>query len=236
MAGLFRKQEREKEKDGAKEKAEGKEPAKTRERGKDKDRGKTSNASSVDASQTLSVDDSPSDSRQSRDTYSVHTQTSVSESRESLTLDSTFSNTPSEPTASSATGSTANLKEPESVVKKLFRKSSSSRFSLSSRLGKDSGLFKKGPGSTTNSDKNMSAERSSIGDFDDMGDDGIGLGRSYDSVTSSPSLGPAKAKDKEGRMSGWRFSMKKKGKDPKDPKDSLDLDRDKATESETGPE
>lgn len=176
-----------------------------------------------------SLDESPSDSRMSRDTFSVHTQTSVSESRESLTLDRSISNTPSEPT-STGLAPHFNKENPDNVVRKLFRKGSSSKFSFSSRLGK------KGPGSTTNSDKNMSAERSSIGDLEDLGDE-TGLGRSYDSVTSSPSLGPStslgpsRSKDKpESRMANWgaRFSMKKKGKE----KESLDLDRDKLPEIE----
>ncbi|EON98315.1 putative fibronectin type iii domain-containing protein [Phaeoacremonium minimum UCRPA7] len=190
---------------------------------KDKLKGPTSNPD------TPSLDESPSDSRMSRDTFSVHTQTSVSESRESLTLDRSISNTPSEPT-STGLAPNFNKENPDNVVRKLFRKGSSSKFSFSSRLGK------KGPGSTTNSDKNMSAERSSIGDLEDLGDE-AGLGRSYDSVTSSPSLGPStslgpsRSKDKpESRMANWgaRFSMKKKGKE----KESLDIDRDKLPEIE----
>ncbi|PKS12814.1 hypothetical protein jhhlp_001026 [Lomentospora prolificans] len=211
MAGLFRKE--------AKEKVDAK--GKSKDKGKEKDKPSASGGyQSADQNSHLAADDSPSDSRKSRDTFSVHTQTSVSESRESLNLDSTLSSTPSEPSM----GPSSSIKEQDNVVKKLFRKGSSSRFNLSSRLGKDSSLFKKGPGSTTNSDKNFSADRSSVGDVDDIGDDAAMLGRSLDSVTSSPSLGPAKSRDKEkeGRMNAWRFSMKKKGKDAKE---SLELDR-----------
>ncbi|KAK2594990.1 hypothetical protein QQS21_007297 [Conoideocrella luteorostrata] len=172
-----------------------------------------------------SHDDSPSDSRVSRDTYSLHTGTSVSESHESLQLDLTQSNTPSDINSVS----TSNMKEPEvGVVRKLFRKGSSSKFSLSTRLGMESGLFKKGPGSTANSDRNVSSEqRSSIGDADDLGEDGATFGRSYDSMTSSPALGPSKSKEsREGRMSSWRFSMKKKSKDTGlKEKESPEMDR-----------
>ena len=99
-------------------------------------------------------------------------------------------------------------------------------------MGKESSLFKKAPGSASNSDKNMSAEhRSSLGDLDDLGEDAAVLGRSYDSMASSPSLGPSKSKEgrEGGRMSSWRFSMssiKKKGKDtPAKEKESLEMDR-----------
>ncbi|KAM0516328.1 hypothetical protein ACHAPE_005475 [Trichoderma viride] len=156
------------------------------------------------------LDDSPSDTRKSRDARSIHTQNSVTESHESLALDATLSNTPSDLHSNADSAP----KDADSVVMKLFRKGSSSKFGLSNRLVKDSGLFKKGPGSATHSDRNASVDhRSSIGDIDDLGEDTSQLGRSYDSVGSSPSLGPAKSRDsKESRISGWRF-MKKKGKD-----------------------
>ncbi|KAJ6442938.1 Fibronectin type III domain-containingprotein [Purpureocillium lavendulum] len=202
-----------------------------KDRDKDKDRAKDKGKGSVAGTPSIelppSLDDSPSDSRMSRDTQSVHTQPSVSESHESLQLDSAVSNTASETNLA-----TSYSKDPENVVRKLFRKGSSSKFSLSSRLGKDSGLFKKTPGSASNSDKNMSAEhRSSLGDLDDLGEDAGMLGRSLDSMASSPSLGPSKSKEgrEGGRMSSWRFSMssiKKKGKDaPAREKESLELER-----------
>ncbi|PHH66982.1 hypothetical protein CDD81_4377 [Ophiocordyceps australis] len=162
------------------------------------------------------LDDSHSDSRASRDTYSLHTQTSVSESRESLQLDSA----PSNPLADVA--SSPSIKDSsENVVRKLFRKGSSSKFGLSTRLGKDSGLFKKSPGSAANSDRPLS-----VGDADDLADDAAVLGRSYDSMASSASSKPAK---EGGRISSWRWSMssiKKKGKEASArEKESLELDR-----------
>ncbi|KHN96757.1 Fibronectin type III domain protein [Metarhizium album ARSEF 1941] len=208
MGNIFRK---DKDKDGGKDKPK-----------EDKGKGKEVGTPASDFPEIH--DDSLSDSRISRDTCSLHTGTSVSESRESLQLDLTQSNTPSDMNSVS----TSNAKDSDNVVRKLFRKGSSSKFSLSSRLGKDSGLFKKGPGSTSNSDRNASAEqRTSIGNADDLGEDGAAFGRSYDSMTSSPSLGPSKSKDsREGRMSSWRFSMRKKTKDaPARDKESLEIER-----------
>lgn len=195
--------------------------SKDRERNRDKGKGKDVATPSIELPPTL--DDSPAESRISRDTYSVHTQTSVSESHESLMLDSAQSNAPSD--MNSNAGSIS--RDQDNVVRKLFRKGSSSKFSLSSRLGKDSGLFKKGPGSTTNSDKNLSADqRSSIGDVDDLGEDAQ-FGHSYDSMASNTSMGPVKSKDgSQSRMSSWRFSMKAKRKDATNKeKESFDLDR-----------
>jgi hypothetical protein len=168
------------------------------------------------------LDDFPSEAQMSRDAHSIHTQNSVSESHESLTLDATLSNTPSDLHSNADSAA----KDQDNVVMKLFRKGSSSKFGLSNRLGKDSGLFKKGPGSATNSDRNASVDhRSSIGDIDDLGEDISQLGRSYDSLGSSPSLGPSKSRDsKESRISGWRF-MKKKGKDAVKEKESAEFER-----------
>lgn len=166
-------------------------------------------------------DDSPSDPRVSRDTFSVHTQTSISESHDSLPLDASSSNTQLD-----LSGSLSRESDGVNGIRKLLRKGSSSKFSsLSSRLGKDSGLFKKGPGSATNSDRNTSADhRSSIGDLDELGA-GEDL-RGLDSLTGSPSLGPAKPKEsKESRMSAWRFKMKKGKETPSKEKESMDLDR-----------
>jgi hypothetical protein len=213
---------RTKDKDSAASDAGGK------SKGKDKGKSKNKEVTTPNLELPPNLDDSPTDSRVSRDTFSVHTQTSVSESHDSLPLDSTVSNTASD---SNFTTSSNPQKEQENKVRKLFRKGSSSKFSLSSRLGKDSPLFKKGPGSTTNSSADKNEPRASIGDLDDLGEEGGGaaaLGRSYDSVTSSPSLGPARTRDsKESRISSWRgFSMKKKGKDtPSREKESLDMER-----------
>ncbi|KAH7001599.1 hypothetical protein EDB80DRAFT_722670 [Ilyonectria destructans] len=220
MAHIFGK-DREKDPNPEREKGKGKEKERHRDKSKEGRKVKELSAPSIEFHSTL--DDSPSDSRISRDGHSVHTLVSVSESHESLNLDTTASNSTTDMTPSS-------YKDPENVVKKLFRKGSSSKFSLSSRLGKDSGLFKKGPGSATYSEKNLSAEhRSSIGDLDDLGEDVSQMGRSFDSMTSSPSLGATSSRSKEtkeGRMGTWRFSMKKKGKDaPAKEKESLDIDR-----------
>lgn len=208
-----------KDKDKDKERDKGKDKAKD-----SKGKGKEVAPANMEISPLGAGDDSPSDSRISRDTFSVHTQTSVSESHDSLPLDTTSSNVQFEYNSNSLP------RESEGVngIRKLLRKGSSSKFSsLSSRLGKESGLFKKGPGSATNSDRNASADhRSSIGDLDELGEDLAPPGRGYDSVTSSPSLGPAKSKEsKESRMSNWRFMMKK-GKDtPSKEKESMELDR-----------
>jgi len=152
----------------------------------------------------------------------------MAESHESL--ERTSSNTPSEMANPLASGP----KDKESSFRQLLRKGSSSKFSLSSIRGKDSGLFggKKGPSSATNSDRNASAERD--GSFDEYGEDMFG--RSVDSVTSSPMIGGLgasewKGKDsqggapKEGRI--WsRFGLK--GKEKTKPRESLDIDRSEA--------
>jgi hypothetical protein len=115
---------------------------------------------------------SPSESRKSRDTHSIHTQNSVADSHESLGLERTSSNTPSEITTPSGTST----KEKESSFRQLLRKGSSSKFSFSSIRGKDSGLFsgKKGGNSAANSDRNASVERE--GSFDEYSED-AGFGR-----------------------------------------------------------
>ncbi|RFU75326.1 hypothetical protein TARUN_6926 [Trichoderma arundinaceum] len=203
-----------------------KDKSKAKDKSKDKareDRSKGKEPSTPSMEFPHGLDDFPSEAQMSRDARSIHTQTSVSESHESLMLDSALSNTPSDLNSNADSAA----KDQDNVVLKLFRKGSSSKFGLSTRLGKDSGLFKKGPGSATNSDRNVSADhRSSIGDIDDLGEDISQLGRSYDSLGSSPSLGPSKSRDsKESRMSGWRFSMKKKGKESVKEKDSVEFDR-----------
>ncbi|KAF2972529.1 hypothetical protein GQX73_g1169 [Xylaria multiplex] len=164
---------------------------------------------------TASLDESPSDPRKSRDTFSVDSP-SITESRESLNLEHPFSHSPSDQMGS------LGVKEQESGLRKLLRKGSSSKFSFSSVRGLGS---KKGPNSVTSSDRNASGDRTS---FDEFAEDNGGqfLGRSYDSLHSSPSIGPTSgprsAKDKP---VGWgsRFTMKKKtGKE----KESLDIERD----------
>jgi hypothetical protein len=219
IASFFKskpEKEKEKEKDGKdKSKAEKKDKAKAKD---PKEKSESLQAPSFDL-------ESPPESRKSRDGFSVHTQTSISESRDSLSLDMSFSNTPSEPTSA---GLSSSFKE-DNVVRKLFRKGSSSKFSIAGRLsGKESGLFKKGPSSTASggaSEKGTSMERSSIGDFEDIADEALStsfLGRSYDSMASSPGLAPSvSGKSKEGK-SRWLSNFGKKGKKEKE---SLDLDR-----------
>lgn len=136
---------------------------------------------------------SPSDSRKSRDARSIHT-TSVTESHESL-----------DRTASSTTSEIINSRDGrENSFQKLLRKGSSSKFSISSFRGKES-LFGSKKGSSANSDRNASGDRSSgFGDTEESD-----FGRSVDSMTSSPQVGGGTPK--EGRMGvNWgRFGLKK---------------------------
>ncbi|KAI0169106.1 hypothetical protein GGR52DRAFT_553745 [Hypoxylon sp. FL1284] len=224
MAGLFRQRA---DKDGDREVKDSKD--KIKGKGKDKEltrekKPRISLSSASDAAAPL-ADESPLELHKSRDTYSVGTP-SVTESRESLTLDRCASNTPSD----QATPGPGN-KDQESGFRKLLRKGSSSKFSFSSVRGLGG---KKGPSSVTNSDKNASVERNSFDEYaEDSSGGGVGLsqGRSYESLHNSPSLGPTSAsrhsKDKSVSW-GSRFSIKKKtGKE----KESLDLERDESMPS-----
>ncbi|KAK0118019.1 hypothetical protein ONS95_012330 [Cadophora gregata] len=158
---------------------------------------------------------SPTASRKSRDAHSIRTQNSMAESHESL--DRAASNTTSEfPSGSSAKEKDGN------ALGRLLRKGSSSKFSIASFRSKENGLFsgKKGVSSTPNSDRGLGEHRDSS--MDEFGED-VALGRSVDSVTSSPMIGSMgsgewKGKDKElgtpkeSRMN-W-FGLKKgKGKE-----------------------
>ncbi|KAF4631987.1 hypothetical protein G7Y89_g6147 [Cudoniella acicularis] len=189
---------------------------------KEKEKGKGKEVSQPEASSQHFEASSPSASRKSRDTPSVHTQNSMAESFESI--ERTSSNTPSDMNPSGASG-----KDKESSFSRLLRKGSSGKFSLSSIRGKDAGLFssKKAGSSAANSDR---AERDDS--IDGLGDDSV-FGKSVDSVTSSPMLGSGefkgKEKDtgtpKEGRMSmNWGRLGFKKGKG----RESLDVDRSEA--------
>ena len=232
IASLLQRGKSEKDSGKEKDKSKGKDKEKAKEKSKDKHKGPETPVAPPSESE------SPSDSRQSRDTrdtLSVHTQTSVNESHDSLSLSldqsvSNISTTPSEPA-----GLGTSLKD-ENVVRKLFRKGSSSKFSLPGRLSaKDgSGLFKKSGGGTSSSVNSDRGERSSMGDIDDVpnvyeGEHGLMLGKSYDSVTSSPSLGPTvsnKSKDSKTGAPRWLSFSKK----PKKEKESLDLEREKEKE------
>ncbi|KAH0565805.1 hypothetical protein GP486_000797 [Trichoglossum hirsutum] len=78
-----------------------------------------------------------SGNRNSRDTRSIHTQNSVAESYDSL--DRSISTTPSD----SAVLSGASSKDKESFIQKITRKSSSSKFSISTHWKDKGGLFSK---------------------------------------------------------------------------------------------
>ncbi|KAK4465613.1 hypothetical protein QBC42DRAFT_218403 [Cladorrhinum samala] len=229
------KPEKEKEKE-VKEKAKAEKQKAKKEAKESKEKQKNKDKEAAEAEETPETPhvppfemDSPTDSRQSRDAASVDTLYSLSESRDSLSLDMCVSNAPSEPTSAGL----SNSFKDDNVVRKLFRKSSSSKFGLGGRLGgkgeSHSTLFKKGPSSTTSggaSDRGGgSIERSSIGDFEDLTDEALNtvnfMGRSYDSITSSPALGPLTTAGKETK-SRWLSNFGKKGKKEKE---SLDLDR-----------
>lgn len=197
----------------------GKEKAKSKEKEKEKAR------DANDEVPPSSSGNEPYTGRsESRMSTSVQSRASVSESHDSFSLDQSFSNTPSEP----ANGH-KETQSPDNVVRKLFRKGSSSKFSLSSRLSK-----KTGPGSTTtvNSEKER---RSSFGGSDDVlfgnGSNAAGeemLGKSYDSVNSSPAIGSTKSKD--GKMSGRWFSM---GKKKERARESLEAERERTRSIDT---
>ncbi|ROW14245.1 hypothetical protein VPNG_04234 [Cytospora leucostoma] len=189
--------------------------SKEKGRGRDRDRGKDVGAPAS------SGNDSVADRSEPRLSLSIRSRASVSESHESLSLENSFSNTTSEPSYSlkelSASAS------PDNVVRKILRQSS--KFSLSSRLGGSKKAT--GSGSTAGSERE---HRPSFGGSDvaeNIGGEDL-LGKSFDSVNSSPSIGPGKNKD--GRMSGtaarW-FSMGKKRE-----KASLELEREKSAETE----
>jgi hypothetical protein len=198
---------------------------------KDKTKGRTKDNSAASDEPTQAQNStSPSAPRQSRDSHSIHTQTSTAESYESL--EQSLSNSPSD------TNTPSGKDKEGSTIQRLLRKGSSSKFSISSFRTKDGSLF--GGKKSTGSDRNASVERD--GSFDEGREDiGSGLGRSVDSVTSSPMIGsigsgsdwkgkdkePGSGTPKEGRMSvNWgRFGIKgKKGRE------SLDVER---SETET---
>lgn len=166
--------------------------------------------SSYDASQVITS--SPSESRKSRDSPSIHTQNSVAESIDSL--DRTKSNTTSD-LAGSVKG--------ESSFSRLLRKGSSSKFSLG---GKDS-IFgrKKGGSSIAASDHNERDEN-----LDGNGEDSMTTGG--ESATSSPRIGGPEGADAKGQKgaptrerkgSTWgRFQRSKKGRE------SSEVDRSEA--------
>lgn len=197
------------------EKGKGKDKDKEKDKEKEKEKpAETSLITSLPADESQTNLSSPSDSRKSRDTHSIHTQNSIADSYESLEM--TPSSTPSDMAVASS------LNSKESSFRQLLRKGSSSKFSFSSIRGKDSGLFggKKGTSSAANSDRNASTDRD--GSFEEYREE-LGGGKSMESITSSPMIGSlgsidSKGKDKEagtpkeGRMSvnwGRAFGIKK---------------------------
>lgn len=218
IGNLFRPRG-EKEKEAEKEAKDHKDKSKGKGKEKEtKEKKPRQSFASVSDMGTASLDESPSDHGKSRDRYSVDSP-SIAESRESLNLEHSLLSSPSDHTVGTGT------KDQESGLRKLLRKGSSSKFSFSSVRGLGG---KKGPNSVTSSDRNFSGDRTS---FDEFAEDGSAqfLGRSFDSLHSSPSIGPTSgprsAKDKP---VGWgsRFAMKKKtGKE----KESLDIERDDLT-------
>jgi hypothetical protein len=110
---------------------------------------------------------------------------------------------------------------PDNVVKKLFRKGSA----ISSRLGGSRKAT--GPGSAAGSDREHrpSFGGSDVAENSWTGREGAGedlLGKSFDSLNSSPSIGTSKSKG------GRWFSMGKKKE-----KASLDIEREKSADAET---
>jgi hypothetical protein len=166
----------------------------------EKSKGKGKEKSNLEATPEPSLYDegSPTESRKSRDTRSIHTQSdSIAESQDSL--DRTASNTPSEMASSAG-------KDKENSFRQLLRKGSSSKFFRT----KDTSFF--GGAKKGTSDRNASGDRSSnFGELGEGGEEGS-LGKGLDSITSSPQL-PGSGTPKEGRMSvNWgRFTKKVKG-------------------------
>ncbi|CAK7272964.1 hypothetical protein SEPCBS57363_005412 [Sporothrix epigloea] len=217
MATIFRAKA-DKDKDHKeKEKLKGKEKVKAKDRDKaSKSHHEAAESLSMSTSvPSLVVEDSPLVSRLSRDGLSVHTQASVSESRDSL--DYVVSNTTSEPNSfgmlSSSKDSTS-----ENALLKLFKKDSGGKLSFPRRIGRARGSV--AGGSMTSSDRtaSISDNRLSFGDFEEpTGDESalstpsnrrMGMGMPLattastastaggaDSVTSSPLLGPLKSRD-----------------------------------------
>ncbi|KAI9792620.1 MAG: hypothetical protein M1835_007753 [Candelina submexicana] len=122
-------------------------------------------------SELLPEEASPPDPRRSRDSRSINTQDSLAESHDSL--DRSTSGTPSESLTPSG-------KDKESLIQKITRKSSSSKFNIP---WKDKGgLFSKKAG-----------EPSTPGEIDEDGVTDNQLGKGADSSTSSPQVGSGKS-------------------------------------------
>lgn len=162
----------------------------------------------------------PSASHVSRDTHSIHTQDSITESYDSLER-ATSNTAMSDGLAAYSTlsGRSSEVRDgKENSFQKLLRKGSSSKFSISSFRAKESGLF--------GSKKGAASERNASGDRSSSFGEGEGeeAGRSMENVgvTSSPMPLQGEGKGAEGKGAGpwegrmsvnWgRFSIKKKGR------------------------
>lgn len=201
----------------------GKESSKEKAKSKEKEKARSA---VEDPPLPSSGNESLAERSDSRLSMSVHSRASVSESHDSLSLDQSFSNTPSEPANYNGLKETPSA---DNVVRKLFRKGSSSKFSLSSRLSK-----KTGPGSTTTVNSEKERRSSFCGSDDVMSGNGSNaagddlLGKSFESASSSPALGSTKSKD--GKTSGRWFSM---GKKKEKARESLEVEQDRTRSIDT---
>ncbi|PQE22740.1 Fibronectin type III domain-containing protein [Rutstroemia sp. NJR-2017a BVV2] len=159
------------------------------------------------------IQSSPSESRKSRDTPSLHTQNSMAESIDSL--ERIPSNTNSDAP-----------KDKESSIHRLWRKGSSSKFSFQ---GKDSGLFsrKKGGSSVAASDR---ADRDE--NLDEFGEEAA-MSASFESATNSPRIGgtdSGEGKAGKGAAGSFKDSKKAWGRafSRKKGRESLDVERSEA--------
>ena len=158
-----------------------------------------------DVSEYGADESSPPSSRLSRDTRSIMTATSVADSHDSL--EPSTSATPSDTMASSA--------PKETLMQRITRKGSSSKFNVP--WGKDKGgLFSKKVG-----------EPSTPGEVDEDGASDSPLGKSVDSVSSTPQH----EKGNRGSIS-WSSIIRKNKKDDKATSESSEM----TEETETGDE
>jgi hypothetical protein len=177
-------------------------PGEKPDKGKDIEKSKD-----LDSDTNAEFDSSPSASRLSKDTHSITTAVSIGESHDSL--DHAVSSTPSEgvPTSTST--------PKESLMQRITRKSSSSKFNIP--WSKDrSSLFSKKAG-----------EPSTPGELDEDGASDFLLSKNIDSAASTPQT------EKSGRASlSWSRVMRKSKKGEKEASESSE----RASETETGDE
>ena len=186
------------------EKAEKVEKAAEEEREKEKERERDKDFDLINEETTSATN------RNSRDTRSIHTEDSVADSRDSM--DRPASTTASE----SVTPSGNSAKDRESIFQKISRKSSSSKFNVP---WKDRGI---------RSNK-KAVEASTPGEVDDDSTADLQLGRSVDSVTSSPSLSGGK-----GGLT-WSTLMRKAKVEEKAMAEATDTSRESVEDEDSGP-